>query len=269
MAVSYSQLGITYDILREKLLWSTADRLLAVSQALRNDLVDSCGLDSNRIRIVYNGVDTEVFHPKPAPTSPLPLASLDKKIILYVGHFGLRKGLFFLIRAMKKVKKEVPDSHLICIGGVPKWLGKVDYWGILRNEVSLNDVEDSVTILDRVKQRELADYYVAARVFALPSYYESFPKAIVEAMACGLPVVATSSGGIPELVDDGVTGTLVPFGSVESLAKALVETLSDESHSRAMGLRGRQKVERMFTWKAVSERVKSAYEELDASDCRN
>lgn len=264
LVVDYSELGITYDMIREKLLWRSADRVLAVSQTLMNDIHDSYGIPSERLRVVYNGADTVLFRPDGSSELPESLAGLaDKKIVLYVGHFGLRKGIFFLIRAMRLLKKEVPDSHLVCIGGVPQWLGNVDYWGILNREIKTNGVTDSVTLLDKVKNTSLPDYYRAASVFALPSYYETISKVTMEAMACGLPVVATNSGGIPEVVDDGVTGMVVPYGSVEVLASSLATLLKDKALSRRMGAAGRAKIERLFTWEAVANRVRSAYHELD------
>jgi alpha-maltose-1-phosphate synthase len=119
-----------------------------------------------------------------------------------------------------------------------------------------------VTLMDAVKNTELVEFYRHSEVFVLPTYYEAFPKVVVEAMACGLPVVATRTGGIPELVDDGKTGFLVPFGSPEMISEKLISLLGDESLRASMGLRGRGRVEGEFTWHAVAERTRSAYNEL-------
>ena len=262
LVVDYSRIGITYDMIREKYLWRSADKVLAVSQTLMRDMRDSYGISQDRLSVVYNGADTGLFRPG-AQEIPAPLKELsNKKIVLYVGHFGLRKGIFFLIRAMRVLRSRVPDCHLVCIGGVPSWLGGDDYWGLLRQEIELNGVKESVTLMDKVKNSDLPAYYRAAKVFALPSYYETISKVTLEAMASGLPVVATNTGGIPEVVDDGKTGILVPYGSVSGLATALETILSDEELSRKMGGSGRTKVENQFTWGAVAERVKAAYGEL-------
>jgi glycosyltransferase involved in cell wall biosynthesis len=263
LVLDYSSLGITYDMLREKSLWRSADRVLTVSQTLLRDIRDSYGIPQSRLRVVYNGADINLFKPNGGASLPTSLRGLEgKKIILYVGHFGLRKGIFFLIRAMKLLKVEVPESHLVCVGGVPDWLGDDDYWGILRREIERNGVNEDVTLIDKVKNVDLPAYYRAASVFALPSYYETISKVTMEAMACGLPVVATNTGGIPELVDNGRTGLLVPYGSVNELASAIASMLQDESGSRRMGMEGRAKVEQDFTWEAVARRVKSVYDEL-------
>ena len=262
LTLDYSSLGITYDMLRERSLWRTADRVLTVSRTLANDLRESYGVPESRLRVVYNGADTNLFKPDGA-SHPSPFPGLEgKRIVLYVGHFGLRKGIFFLVRAMKLIKKEVPDCHLVCIGGVPEWLGDEDYWGHLQGEIDRNGVRNEVTLMDRVKNTDLPDFYRAAKAFALPSYYETISKVTIEAMACGLPVVATKTGGIPELIDDRRTGILVPYGSVSGLASALTTLLKDENLARRMGAEGRAKVEQNFTWEAVAAKVRSVYQEL-------
>jgi len=263
LEVDYSTVGITYDTLREKSLWRTADRVLTVSKTLMNDIHDSYGVSEDRLRVVYNGADTQLFRPGNGSELPPLLRGLEgKKIVLYVGHFGLRKGIFFLIRAMKALRTEVPDSHLVCIGGVPEWLGGKDYWGLLQGEIESNGVGDCVTLLDKVRNVDLPAYYQAAKVFALPSYYETISKVTMEAMACGVPVIATNTGGIPEVVEDGTTGILVPYGSAGALASALSTLLRDDRLSKKMGAMGRAKVERVFTWEAVAQRVKSVYDEF-------
>ena len=210
--VDYSQLGIAYDMVRERLLWSSADRVLAVSRTLAQDLNEFYGINPGRLRVVYNGVDVDLFQRLRGFETPPGLQGLEgKRIVLYVGHFGLRKGVFFLIRAMSKVLLEVPDAHLVCIGGVPDLLGAADYWSLLKSEAISNGVEGHVTLLDKVRNKDLVRYYSMASAFVLPSYYESISKVTLEAMACEVPVVASNSGGIPEVVDDGVTGLLVPY----------------------------------------------------------
>lgn len=264
--VNHSGRGMAFHTLRERMLWSSADRLLVVSRAVMRDVTEFYGVDPNRIRIVYNGVDTNLFSPKETGPLPRQMVGLEgKRIILFVGHFGLRKGIFYVIRAMERVRTEVPDAHLVCVGGTPAWLGRNDYAGVLNGEVRKNGLEGCVTLLDAVKNSELNEFYRHSVVFVLPTYYEAFPKVVVEAMACGKPVVATRTGGIPELVDEGETGFLVPFGSPEMISAKLIILLEDEGMRAAMGRRGRERVESQFTWRAVAERIRSAYNEVASS----
>ena len=264
LSVDYSSLSVNYSMLRERILWSSADRVLTVSRASMDDVTDVYRLRPEAVRVVYNGVDPDLFRPVPDPVLPEEFDSIKgKRMILFVGHFGVRKGIFYLIRAMKLIKAEVPDAHLLCVGGTPAWLRNNDYWGLLRREAERNGVSNDVTLHDAVSNRLLVDFYNSAEVFAIPSYYETFSKVTLEAMSCGKPVVATRAGGLPEVVDDAKTGKLVRFGSVGDLARAVVEIMQDRRGSREMGRLGREKVLRMFTWKAVAERITSVYRELE------
>lgn len=256
-------LKLAYYMLREKLYWSSADLVLAVSGATRNDIVQGYGIEGEKVRVVHNGVDPALFSPGVCDETPEKLRELeDKRLVLFVGHFGRGKGIVHLIRAMRHVRAEIPDAHLVCVGGVPAWLPKFDYWGALEREAALNGVERDVTLLNRVPNRELVGYYRAASVFVLPSYHEAFSKVCLEAMACGKPVVATRSGGLQEAVEDGETGFLIPYGSPPEIAEAIVTLLQDQALATKMGKKGRIRVENEFTWRAAAGRVRQAYDSI-------
>ena len=255
--------GMAFHMLRERMLWSSADRLLVVSRAVMQDVAEYYGVDRDKIRVVYNGIDPRLFSPSGGGPLPPELAHLQgKRLILFVGHFGLRKGIFYAIRAMKRVRSEFPDAHLVCVGGTPAWLGPNDYRLVLEREMSRNGVEDCVSLLNAVQNTELAGFYRHSEVFVLPTYYEAFPKVVVEAMACGKPVVATKTGGIPELVKEGESGFLVPYGSTDAISERLIMILGDARLRGAMGRRASEIVEKEFTWHAVAVRTKAAYDEL-------
>ena len=263
LRIDYSVLGVNYHMLRERSLWSAADRVLAVSSSSAEDIATTYGINRNKIRVVYNGVDSDIFKPNEKPILPSNLAHLSsKRIILFVGHFGLRKGIIFLIRSLDIVRREIPDVHLLCVGGTPKWLGGIDYRQILLSEISRLGLNDYVTLSDAVKNRELPDIYNSSELLVLPSYYETFSKVCIEAMSCGIPVVATHMGGIPEVVEENVTGYLVPYGSVKKLADVIISLLQDRGRAKKMGINGRIRVLRNFTWSAVSERIQKVYNEL-------
>jgi glycosyltransferase involved in cell wall biosynthesis len=259
----YKPISVTYNMMRERILWASGDRVLTVSQAIKEDIVDYYRLREGQVDVVYNGVDTSVFARNAAKEMPEEVAGFaGKSVILFVGHFGLRKGLAYLLAAMPMILKEVPDAHLVCIGGVPRWLGNEDYWGLLRSQIRKLQIDDKVTLLDAVPNAKLPAYYLGAKVLALPSYYESFSKVTVEAMSCELPVVATRAGGLMEVVQDGRTGILVGYGDSAELSDAIVRILKDPRKASEMGRLGRARVEEMFTWEAVAGRVKSVYDSL-------
>jgi len=260
---AYSLLKSAYYIQREKFLWSSASKVLAVSRATAEVLVNFYSIPEEKIEVVYNGVDTEIFRPVGLGAPLRGLEGLDgKRVVLYVGHFGMRKGILHLISAMKDVVKEVPDAVLVCIGGTPSWLGGKDYWTILREAARKNGLDGRVILLDKLPNQILPYYYSRCSVLVLPSYWEAFGKVVIEAMACGKPVVATRRGGLPELVNEGVTGSLVDYGSVPQLSKAIIGILQDPTTASRMGINARQKVLEKFTWKAVAERIKNVYENL-------
>ena len=218
----YSRWKVTTSFMREKALWSTADRLAAVSTSVKSDLIGRYGMKEEKIRLVYNGVDAELFKPIAEPDFPEKAMVEGKKVVLYVGHFGLRKGVPFLIRAMKLVNQEVPDSMLVCVGGVPGWLPKGDYWSYLNGLVEQNGLKGKVILLDRVPNEKLPQYYSMSSVFVLPSYYEAFPKVLIEAMACEKPAISSRMGGTQDSIQDGVNGFLVNYADPADIARAIV-----------------------------------------------
>ena len=258
----FSQTKMWYYYFRERLFWSSADMVLSVSDALRRDLITYYGIQEKRVRTVYNGVDTQLFYRRKGENPGVLKRFQGKRIILYVGHFGPRKGLIFLIRAMKHISKEIPDAVAVGIGGVPSWLGKQQYWNVLNDEIKKNDVGDKMLLLDRVPNEQLPAYYSSADVFVLPSFYEAFAKVVLEAMACEDPIVITREGGPREAIQEGKTGLLVNYGSAEEIAHAVIAVLQDERRAREMGALARKRVEQQFTWGAVAERINSAYDEV-------
>lgn len=254
---------VWYSYARERILWKSADAIVSVCGAIKKDLMTYYDISGEKIRVVYNGVDAEAFREIPNPELPGQIKGLEgKRIVLYVGHFGLRKGVIFLIRAMKKVVAEVPDSVLVCVGGVPSWLGKADYWSFLRRTIDENGLRGKVFLLDRVANSELPSYYSNASVFVLASYYEAMPKVLLEAMSCSRPVVVTKPGGPEEAIESGVSGLLVSYGSSDEIADAVIRILRDDKAARQMGLKARERIEKDFTWNVVARRIGEVYDEL-------
>jgi len=268
LKLGYSPIRLAYYHQREKLLWSSADRVVTVSRVIIRDLERFYSIPGKKIIPVYNGVDTDLFRPiEPNGGMPKGLEKFEgKQIILYVGHFGLRKGLIYLLAAMSEITKEIPDVALVCIGGVPSWLKGGDYWKMLRTQIEDRRLSDSVVLMDRIPNRLLPHYYSYSSVFVLPSYYESFSKVVAEAMACGKPVISTKKGALEEVVENGVSGTLVDYGSSSQLSKAIIEILQDQKLALKMGRKGRERAETLFTWKAVARRLDKVYNSLNGSN---
>ena len=167
----YSPFRVATSYLREKVLWRSADRIAAVSSSVVSDLTEKYGVDRGKIRLVYNGVDPSLFSPDGYPEVPERSFLQGKKVVLYVGHFGLRKGLPILIEAMSQVVKEVREAVLLCVGGVPSWLPKGEYLEYLTRLASKSGLDGKVMFLGSLPLGQLPAYYSLSSVFVRPSYY--------------------------------------------------------------------------------------------------
>ncbi|WP_456365920.1 glycosyltransferase family 4 protein [Thermococcus sp.] len=220
----------------------TPHRIVAVSKASREFIKKFTNVP---VEVIPNGIDTSFFHngwDKEAVKDEL---GLSGKIILYVGRIEPRKGLSFLISAMK----DVNGTLLIA--------GKGSTMPLLRERVRLLGLRDKVRFLGNVDYSELPKLYGASDVFVLPSLSEAFGIVLLEAMASGVPVVGTSVGGIPEIIDG--CGVVVPPGSSKAIARAVNLLLTDERLSKRLGTLGRKRAERLYDWSMIARKVSNLY----------
>jgi type III pantothenate kinase len=166
---------------------------------------------------------------------------------------------------MRCVQEWLPQAQLLVIGS-GRSAGAEDQTDRLIGLSRDLDLEQSVKFVGPVDDRQLLDYYTAANVFALPSSSEAQGIVALEAMACGLPVVASAVGGLLGTIDDGHTGFLVAPGEVTALAQLLVEVLQDRARAETIGNAARQSVERHFSWPRAIEATIDVYREVLA--CR-
>lgn len=181
--------------------------------------------------------------------------------ILYTGALIRRKRLSDLVDAMPRVLAAVPDARLRVTGGA----ADSEYATHLHARVGELGLEDRVSFLGRLSFEDLLDEYRRASLLVLPSGEETSPMVIGEAMAASLPVVATRVGGVPFLVDEGVTGHIVDIGDVVALAQRIGGILGDPTRGAAFGAAGRVKADRDFRTAAVAARVRVVYEEARRS----
>jgi glycosyltransferase involved in cell wall biosynthesis len=216
-----------------------ADRTVALSRAEATWL-ESLGVRPERIRVIHGAIDLAEFAPRPHH----PVTSNDVRV-LFVGRLDpAQKGLEPLIRAMGLVPREL--RPVLRIVG--------EDWGGLNPTLALArqlGVGDRVVVLGAVSREKLLQEYYSADVFVLSSLFDSFPVVVMEAMAAGLPVVATRVGGVPEMVDDGRTGLLVPPGNPGALAAGIRTLLEDRNLRTRFGEEGRRRVAR-FEWARVT-----------------
>jgi phosphatidylinositol alpha-mannosyltransferase len=199
--------------------------------------------------IIPNGVDVEHFSPGVAPIERF---NDGRPNILFVSRLEKRKGLNYLLEAFRRVKEEVPDCRLIVVGPGTRLRRKYEKY------VARNRIQD-VFFVGFVPYDELPCYYQTADIFCAPSIAsESFGIILLEAMAMGKPVVASSIEGYASVVSHGVDGLLVPPADKESLAQALISLLGEEALRREMGARGREKALE-HSWERIARRILDYY----------
>jgi starch synthase len=255
----------------EKTAFEAADAVIAVSGGMRADILRSYpALDESRVHVVYNGIDLDRWKPTEDADVVRALGiDPDRPSVVFVGRITRQKGLPYLLRAAALLP---PEVQLVLCAGAP------DTPGILAEVTGLVETlqkeRSGVVWIDRLlPQHELSAVLTAGTVFVCPSVYEPLGIVNLEAMACGLPVVGTATGGIPEVVADGVTGRLVPIDQltdgtgtptdpeifVADLARTLTEVLAEPDLAARMGRAGRIRAEEMFSWGQIAASTREIY----------
>lgn len=229
---------------------------IATTPHEKDSLVQLYGGPDERVQIVPCGVDLEVFHPIERGEARRALGLDGEKVVLYVGRLERIKGVELLLRTAAIMDSSV---RVLIVGG-----GEGDgEAGELKDLAKKLGVEGRVRFVGRVPQAQLPTYYSAADVCVVPSYYESFGLAALEAMACGTPVVATRVGGLPWVVQHNRTGYLVPWHCPEPFANWVETLLSNEELRHRMGEAGLQ-FARTMGWTSIATRIAELYGSLQA-----
>jgi len=230
------------------------DIVISVSEYVRRRLVQVLGENPPNHRTIYNGVDTNFFSPIGTTEAKQAAGVTGRYVILYLGRLAPSKGIKYLIRAMPSLRKYIPDVVLLVCG-------KGELEGELRNEATTLGVEDAVDFRGFISQDLMTRYYGASDIVVVPSIIEAMGIVPIEAMSMKKPVVGARTGGIPELVKDGVTGLLVPPRNPDAIADAIMRLYGDPGLAAELGENGREMVNERFTWEKVAEETLDAYAE--------
>src|SRR5215470_19844106 len=244
----------------ERRIVAAADRLVAANAIERNELVSEYGADPARVAVIPCGVDTDVFTPGDAMAARAALGLPPGPLLLYVGRIAPIKGLETLLDAVGCLRGAGTPVRLAVVGGETDEPTDGHEADVRRRAAALG-LGDAVTFVGAQPQQRLRDWYVAADVTVLPSYYESFGMVALEAMACGSPVVASRVGGLTTTVKDGITGYLVPEGDAGALGERL-ELLLHDPETRARLGREATRWAADHRWPCVAEAVCRLYSEL-------
>lgn len=256
----------------ERTAVEAADGVIAVSHGMRADILRSYpALDPARVHVVHNGIDTRLYRPD-AATGALTAHGVDpdRPYALFVGRITRQKGVPHLLRAARRID---PGLQIVLCAGAPDTPAIDREFRDLVEE--LRAVRGGVVWIPEMLPRpEVVQLLTHAVVFVCPSVYEPLGIVNLEAMACGTPVVASAVGGIPEVVEHGVTGLLVPYeekdpDAFEAGLAASVNTLTgDPAAAARMGAAGRERAVAEFGWDAVARRTVAVYEEICTSQGR-
>ncbi|MFJ6679580.1 glycogen synthase [Microbacterium sp. NPDC091382] len=261
----------------EKTAYENAAAVVAVSDGMRRDILRSYpALDPAKVRVIYNGIDVDAWQPREDPDL-LSRWGIDpsRPSVVFVGRITRQKGLPYFLRAAELLPPEV--QLVLCAGApdTPEIMAEVQ--DLVR---TLQETRDGVVWIEEFLPRpDLCAILTSATTFVCPSIYEPLGIVNLEAMACGAAVVGTATGGIPEVVIDGVTGRLVPIDQVEDgtgtpvdperfvadLAATLTEVVSDREQARAYGRAGRERAASEFSWEAIADATAELYREVTAT----
>jgi alpha-maltose-1-phosphate synthase len=275
------QLGGGYDLSSwvEREALEAADAVIAVSHGTRDDVLRLFAVEPDRVHVIHNGIDADFFAPDPTHDA-LDRYGIDpsQPYVLFVGRITRQKGIVHLVRAIRHLD---PGFGVVLCAGQPDTpqIAKEMNEGVEAARSHRSNVTWIPKMLSRTDVRQL---YSHAAVFVCPSVYEPFGIINLEAMACGRPVVASAVGGIPEVVLDGVTGSLVPvalqaddpMSPVDAdaferdLAAAVNRLMADEDGRERMGRAGRDRAVAEFSWETIADRTVELYHSLLAPRTR-
>ena len=265
------QLGGGYQVSLwvERTAVGAADAVIAVSSGMRDDVLDVYpALDPTRVHVVRNGIDTGVWHPVDPDPGQSVLAELgvdpSRPIVAFVGRITRQKGVPHLIAAAHRFD---PDVQLVLCAGAPDTPEIAEEVGAAVADLSQR--RDGVFwVREFLPIHDIREILSAATAFVCPSVYEPLGIVNLEAMACGTAVVASDVGGIPEVVTDGVTGTLVhydaadPAGFEAGLAEAVNAMVAEPVRATAYGQAGRQRCIDEFSWARIAEQTLEIYRKV-------
>jgi alpha-maltose-1-phosphate synthase len=266
--------GYTLSSWCERTAIEAADAVIAVSAGMRRDLLRAYpAADPARVHVVHNGIDTDEYAPDPG-AAVLDRLGIDRgrPTVTYVGRITRQKGLPYLLRAARTLPKR---AQLVLLAGAPDTPEIAAE--VQRLADQLRTRRDGVVWIQRMLPKpDVIQVLTHSTVFVCPSVYEPMGIVNLEAMACQTAVVATATGGIPEVVQDGVTGLLVPIDQkhdgtgtpadpgafVAALATAIKSLLADPDRAAAMGRAGRARALTHFSWPAIADQTLGIYQSV-------
>lgn len=235
----YSFLGMQKRVARKM------EPILTVSECSKRDISRDFRAARSRFRVVPNGINTDYFYPLSN------VSRAENRLFVTNSADTPLKGLRYLLLAVHSIRKQ-RDIHLTVVGTPKKY-------GVIERLVKELKIGDNVTFTGRIEYEEFARYYAEATIAVIPSIYEGFGMPAGEAMACGVPVISTTGGALPEVVGDA--GVLVPPGDAAALERAIIDLLDNPEKRERLGKAGLRRVQESFTWRHAALKTVDVYRE--------
>jgi MMP alpha-(1->4)-mannosyltransferase len=239
-----------YPVGMQEMVAKRMDAMITVSRASAQKIEETFGIPADKMHIVYNGIDAEIFR-------PLPDVEPEPRAVVWVGNSEDRnKGVKYLLQAAAMLRDEGVDFRLVLKDRDRRQL---KYAPRLINELKLGT---RTTFLTRMPAGELVRLYNRAEIVVSPSVFEGFGLPAAEAMACGKPVIATTGGAFPEVIEDGVSGILVPPADPVALAAAMKRLLEEPGERERLGKAARERILSTFNWPQAAEQTHRVYAQV-------
>lgn len=240
-----------------------ADRIVVNADAIRDWLVEE-GYSANKISVIRNGVRLPAIDNKPVRArirTELGIPS-NAKVVMMVSRLNPKKGVEYLLDSIPGVLARIPDAWFVVVGDavLESAEREKEYFNGLAERTRELGVADRVILTGL--RRDVADLLTAADLSVLPSFSEGLPNSVIEAMSAGLPVVASRVGGIPELVQQGRTGLLVPPGDAKALCEAMITLLSNPFLARRIGEAARVRIRNEFSFEKMFLETSALYQDV-------
>ena len=209
------------------------NKIICPSLQSKNDVVDEFSVDPHSIEVILNGIDIKTFKSRET------IKIIKNRIVTTASADIPLKGLKYLIRSLPRVLEEFPDTHLQVIGKTPEG-------GAIRKLINKLDLVDKISFHSELSELEVVAIYSSAEIAVIPSLYEGFGFGAGEAMACGVPLISTTSGGLKEVIGDAAI--IVESGSSEDIESAVIDLFSDQTKQELYSRLGRERMENKFDW---------------------
>ncbi len=231
----------------QKKVASKLKHIVTVSEVSRQDIAEAFNLSADNLQVVHNGIDTEVFRPLPE------VARIDYRLMTTTSADQPLKGLQYLLRAVAQLTGPYPDIHLVV-------LGKLKRDGATEKLIRELNLGSHLTFVSGIETEAVVRLYAEATMVVVPSIYEGFGLPAGEAMACGVPVVSTNGGALPEVVGD--SGVIIPVRDSEAIANAIRNLFDQPEKRQLLSIKGRERITELFSWQVAADEMVNLYQRI-------